>query len=85
MSAPEDLVFSCPGCNGAVVVKPTELNCRIFRHAAFKHSLQPIHPHAPKVVCDQLVASGAVFGCGKPFRIVTAPDGSLLAEACDYI
>ena len=66
-------------------MRPSELNCRIFRHAVFKATLQPIHPHAPREMCEQLVADGLVFGCAAPFQVVTQPDGALTAVSCEYI
>lgn len=44
----------------------------------------PINPHLPKVMCDQLVASGQVLGCAKPFRFVRTPEGNFV-EKCGYI
>ena len=78
---PHILVLTCPHCEGTIVVQRDELNCRIFRHAIYKHDGSQLNPHAPKEVCDQAVAADAVHGCGKPFR-VNADDK---AEPCDYI
>jgi hypothetical protein len=87
MQGREDLVLMCPHCEGAVLVAKTELNCRIFRHAVYKATGQPISPHAPQAMCETLLAQDAVVGCAKPFRVVddsTTP-GQYRTEACPYI
>ena len=66
-------------------MRRAELNCCIFRHAVFKDTMQPIHPHAPREVCEKLVADGAVIGCAAPFRVVTQADGAFVAVPCEYI
>ena len=48
-------------------------------------TMQPLNPHAPKDMCDSLLASGVLLGCARPFRVVTNPDGTLGAIACEYI
>ena len=80
-----DLELQCPHCLEYVVINRAELNCCIFRHAAFVGSLVQVNPHASEEVCNQLVASNAVVGCAKPFRVVPQPDGTFVAEACGYI
>ena len=42
-------------------------------------------PHTPKVECDRLSASGLIWGCGKPFRVVYTEAGEPYASVCDYI
>ena len=81
----DDIYVLCPRCTGCVVVARAQLNCRIFRHAVLKATLQPIHPHAPREMCDALVAADAIVGCAAPFQIVQQPDGTFTAVACDYI
>ena len=81
MSAAGEHLVTCPHCGGLIVVAARDMNCRIFRHAVFKATLEPISPHAPRAVCESLVAAGTVLGCGKPFRITPAN----VAVACDYI
>jgi hypothetical protein len=72
------MFVECPHCRG--VVEIAELNCAIFRHAVLKATGKQINPHAPKQVCDTLVAQGAIHGCGRPFKIVEG-----VAVVCDYI
>lgn len=86
-------VFRCPHCDSFVEVEKNQVNCHIFRHAYFFNKLpngqivltQQLNPHAPKEMCDKLVAEGKVYGCGKPFRFVRQPDGKYIAEICGYI
>jgi len=64
-----------------IIVELKDLNCRIFRHAVYKETGEPIPPHAPKEECDRLFDNGLIYGCGKPFRINENND----IEVCDYI
>lgn len=68
--------FECPQCGG--VVQVDQINCQIFRHGVYKASNTPIPPHSTRVVCDSLLASGVIWGCGRPFlfdgRVATATD-----------
>lgn len=83
---PEDsmYVFECPHCNLLVQVKEKDLRCKIFRHAVYKANNKPIKPHAPQADCERLLAQNLVYGCAKPFRLVTT--GKVLrAEICGYI
>ena len=73
-------MYRCPWCDGVIQVDPADIRCGIFRHAVFKATGEPIPPHASKAECDQWVAAGEVWGCGKPFRWV---QGKM--EKCDYI
>ena len=59
--------FLCPWCNGDIEVKESELNCKIFRHAIYKSTQEPINPHSPKHECEDLITKGNVYGCAKPF------------------
>ena len=78
-------LFTCPHCQGTIIVQRNELNCRIFRHGAYINNGTPIPPHAPKEECDRLVEQYLIVGCGKPFQVVQQEDGSELAVVCDYI
>jgi hypothetical protein len=71
----------CPHCTGCIIVHHAELNCRIFRHGVYRHSHQPIPPHASKEECERLVAENVIEGCGKPFRVTDTME----AVPCDYI
>ena len=83
----DDLVFVCPACAGCILVRRVDLNCHIFRHAVLKANMLPIHPHAPREMCEKLVADGLVYGCGAPFRVVpvSPDDATLTAVSCEYI
>jgi len=78
------LYLVCPHCEGAVEVAVAQINCAIFRHGSFKETGQPMNPHASEIECDAATASGAIHGCGKPFRLVQQ-DGAWTAEVCEYI
>ena len=73
----------CPHCDADIEILPNELNCRIFRHGVLKSGAQ-MNPHASKDECDKLVEDGAIYGCGRPFRVVRQGDTEI-AEPCDYI
>lgn len=76
-------VITCPHCKVPVLIQ--EMNCSIFRHGVYKNTGLQIDPHAAKNICDQLVRDSAIYGCGKPFRIVLDPSGGMVAITCDYI
>ena len=84
--------FECPHCRLLVEVGKGEINCTIFRHGYFFAKtpdgrvvlLSQMNPHAPKEECDRLFAEGKIYGCGKPFRMVSR-GGSWFVESCGYI
>ena len=76
------LFVVCPHCQHFVEI--LEINCAIFRHAVFKQTGQQLNPHASKEECDRLTEQGQVYGCGKPFQIVTN-NGTHEAVECGYI
>lgn len=76
-------VVECPNCKCFVEILQT--NCCIFRHGAYKNNMMQIPPHSAKSVCDNLIEKDAIYGCGKPFRLVKDQDGNYLAEICEYI
>ena len=78
------LVFDCPHCHDFIVVRLSELNCKIFRHGVYKATLQQIDPHMPKSQCDALFENELIFGCGKPFQIVIERD-IFFVDTCEYI
>lgn len=47
--------------------------------------MEPIHPHLDKDSCEELVKNGLVYGCAKPFRIISLENGKYIVEICDYI
>ena len=72
--------FTCPHCNISIIVMKNEMNCRIFRCGEYKKTRQPIPPHLPKNLCDELVKNDLIYGCGKPFIFKNDK-----LEICDYI
>ncbi len=83
-------ILPCPHCYEQIQIYRAEHNCCIFRHGVYKQTHHQIPPHAPKEECDRLVSAGAIFGCGKPFRVVRIFDSArdhmeIQLEICDYI
>ncbi len=77
-----DLVIECPHCNEPILIE--QLNCKIFRHGVYKSTNQQINPHLSKNKCDELILNNLIYGCGKPFKIITNDD-KFKVEICDYI
>jgi len=75
-------IITCPNCGEYVIIN--ELNCGIFRHAAYISTGEQVDPHLPQKDCEELVASGKVVGCCKPFRVKVIDD-VWTAEICEYI
>jgi hypothetical protein len=75
--------FKCPHCEQEVVVEVKELNCCIFRHAVYKHNYQQVDPHLRKDECERLVKEDKVYGCCKPFEIISK-EKNLYCIKCDY-
>jgi hypothetical protein len=80
----DDYVITCPQCNVPTMVRKSEINCLIFRHAVFRSNLKPIDPHSSKKICDDLIANKKIYGCGKPFQLIWN-DSKLYSIKCDYI
>ena len=82
-----DHVFTCLHCGQPFVVRAAEFNCRILRHGVYRATMEPMNPHAPREECERLVATGAIYGCGKPLRIMNQKDasGNYVVEICEYI
>ena len=78
-----DIIVICPHCNNSILIE--QLNCRVFRHGILISNGQQINPHETKDVCDYFVSSNMIYGCGKPFRIVTSEQGEHSAIMCEYI
>ena len=76
-------VIECPHCQEFVIIQ--ELNCKIFRHGTFIHNGEQIPPHSPKEICDSLVETKQIYGCGKPFIIIVLESGEWKVEICEYI
>ena len=81
----ENNIIECPHTECKQAIEIIELNCKIFRCGIFKHNFKQIDPHSPKDVCDKLVATGAIYGCGKPFQIVPDISGGMKVVICEYI
>ena len=79
-------VFNCPHCDNLIQVEKNQVNCKIFRHGQYKNNGEQLPPHSPKQLCDELSASGAIHGCGKPFKLIPDEQGIITTvEICDYI
>jgi len=74
-------IVNCPHCNESIIIYRNEINCRIFRHAVFRASGEPVNPHLPQQDCERLVASSEVYGCCKPFLL----NADNVPEICYYI
>ena len=85
MESSDFYLFTCPHCQGTIIVQRNEIYCRIFRHGVYRNNAEPINPHTPKEECDRLVEQNLIIGCGKPFRVVQQDDCSELAVVCEYI
>jgi hypothetical protein len=77
-----EIYIECPHCGDMVQI--LQINCGIFRHGVFKESYQQINPHAPQEYCKLIFENGLIYGCGKPFKLVTE-NGQYKAIICDYI
>jgi len=75
------IIINCPHCQESIIIYKNEINCRIFRHAVFKHNDEPVNPHLSESDCENLVATGQVFGCCKPFQL----NDQNIPEICGYI
>jgi len=83
--ADEDICITCPHCHAPIMVYAKDINCAIFRHGIMKETGLQIDPHSPKVVCDELVREGKIYGCGKPFKLINKDSVTYLSEVCGYI
>jgi hypothetical protein len=72
------MLVQCPHCFSLSWIE--QINCGIFRHGSFIDG-GFVPPHATKEECDQLINKGLVYGCMKPFQILTT--GEVII--CDYI
>jgi hypothetical protein len=69
----------CPHCQGQVLIE--QVNCRIFRHAVYKETGEPINPHATQEECNRLIVEQLIYGCAGPFRL----NDQDVPEICGYI
>lgn len=91
MEDPRAYVFLCPHCAQRVVLFEEELACLIYRHGWYvtgpKQTAQ-VPPHAPKDLCDRLVAEKRMVfdACAGPFQLVRDETGRVArVQVCDYI
>jgi len=77
-----NIIVICPHCSDPVEI--VQLNCCIFRHAVLKSNNSQINPHASLEECTRLISNNMIYGCGKPFRIITN-ESAFEAIICDYI
>ena len=75
----KNIIIKCPHCSEYIII--VELNCSIFRHGIMKTTGIQIDPHSTKEICDNLIKTNIIYGCGKPFMI----NENLEAIICDYI
>ena len=80
----DHVIVTCPHCQIPIYIKHKDFNCHIFRHATYKHNLEPINPHLKRSECERLKRQNLVYGCAKPFRLVKK-EGIYQAEICDYL
>ena len=78
----EEPILVCPTCGDYVIIR--KINCGIFRHGILKENGKQIDPHANKDLCDYYIRENKIYGCGKPFRIISV-DNKFITEICDYI
>lgn len=78
----EEPILTCPHCKDFIIIR--KINCGIFRHGALKKNGKQIDPHTSKEICHQYVRENKIFGCGKPFRVISV-DNKFETEICDYI
>ena len=81
-NTPIQSLLKCPHCHEYIII--SEINCGIFRHGTLKKNMKQIDPHSIKELCDYFTEYGLIYGCGKPFRIISKND-LFETEVCDYI
>ena len=75
-------IIICPHCKDFIIIE--KINCGIFRHGIFKQTGKQIKPHLDKITCKQLFDNNMIYGCGKPFKIITK-NNVMVSIVCDYI
>ncbi len=77
--------FSCPHCDGEILVQWHDVNCKVFRHGVYSQEGKkgdPINPHETKENIEKLIDEKAIWGCGKP---ISMTKDHKQVYACDYI
>jgi len=80
----ENILVKCPHCEDLIIINKNDFNCKIFRHGVYKKDGKQIDSHLNKPECDRLFKEGLIYGCGKPFKLITE-DNKYGTEICDYI
>lgn len=80
----KEIHVECPNCKNMILIMSTDINCAIFRHGAYKSNMAQINPHESKEVCDSLFNENKIYGCGKPFKLLSN-ENNYLTEMCDYL
>jgi hypothetical protein len=75
------IIVICPHCKVPIIIE--KINCGIFRHGEFKNG-KHMDPHLPKEACEKLVKNDLIYGCGKPFQIITK-EQEYETIICEYI
>ena len=78
----EEPILTCPHCKDFIIIR--KINCGIFRHGVLIKNGKQIDPHASKDMCDYYVRENKIYGCGKPFQIISIND-KFDTKICDYI
>ena len=73
-------IYDCPHCKLKIYINNNDINCKIFRHAAYKKNMINISPHSSKNVIEKMLKNNIIYGCGKPIKLL----GFKLIK-CDYI
>jgi hypothetical protein len=76
--------FKCPNCRQQIIVLKKQLRCKIFRHAIYKSSFKQVNPHMSREKCEKLIREDKVYGCCKPFEIISNENKKMKAIVCDY-
>ena len=77
-----EIYVECPHCGDMIEI--IEINCGIFRHGAFINNGEQLNPHAPEIFCKEVFGKGLIYGCGKPFQLLSN-EGTYNAVKCEYI
>ncbi len=87
----DDTIFIlCPHCKNMMELIKSQINCAIYRHGVYKSTGEQIDPHAKKEICDNLVETDSIYGCGKPFKLFQNKNPisktiEYYVEKCDYV
>ena len=74
------LILECPNCENFIQIYKKDINCKIFRHAVYKHNGESIDPHSSKEIIEEFKEKEIIYGCGIPLKYI---DNKLIV--CGYI